>query len=259
MSESGRLSQCMLENNDRDRSSRRGVRSKALTISVALECAILSALVLWPLLDPAVLPKILHATPTPPYHGIEITDVVDASGERGPGATKSKPAIHLLDRQPPRIPNHVSTQAVDDAPNLAPNFANGNPDASGNGGPDSGAGPMIAGTEGTTRPPEIKRPAEHTARQQVSEGVMEAALVRKVLPSYPAIARPMHLSGPVILHAVIGTDGSVRQLQIVSGNMILAQAAVAAVREWRYQPTRLSGQPVEVETTITVNFVLEQN
>jgi protein TonB len=69
----------------------------------------------------------------------------------------------------------------------------------------------------------------------------------------------MHLSGQVILHAIIGTDGGVRQLQIASGNTILEQSALAAVREWRYQPTRLSGQPVEVETTITVNFILEQN
>jgi protein TonB len=252
----------MLENNDRDRSYRRGLRRRALAISAALECAILLALVLWPVLDPAVLPKILHATP-PPFHGLEITDLVHASGERRPSSTNSKPAIDLLDREPPRIPHHVSTPAVDDAPNFASNFAsdfaNGNPGVDRYAGPDLGAGPVIPGADRTTRPPEIKRPAEHTRRQQVSEGVMEAALVRRVLPTYPAIARPLRLSGQVVLHALIGTDGSVRQLQIVSGNMILAQAAVAAVREWRYQPTRLSGQPVEVETTITVNFLLEQN
>lgn len=259
MSDSGRLSRCMLESNDADRSSRRGLRRKALTISVVLECAILSGLVLWPLLDPAVLPRILSIAPTPPYHGMEITEVVHASGPLGPSVPNSKPAISLLDHQPPRIPNHVSTEPANDVPNVAPNLANGNPDANGAGGPDAGTGPVIPGTDGTTRPPEIKRPAERTARQQISEGVMEASLVRKVLPTYPAIARPMHLSGQVILHAIIGTDGSVRQLQTVSGNPILAQAALAAVREWRYQPTRLSGQPVEVETTITVNFVLEQN
>ena len=259
MRESDRLSQCILENDDAVRSSRRRLRRKSLTISLVVESAILSVLVLWPLLDPAVLPKILSVTPTPPYHGAEIIDVVHASGPHGQGIPNSKPLLRLLDHQPPRIPNHVSTDLTDEAPNVTPTFANGNPDSTGTGGPGSGSGPMIPGTEGTSRPPEIKRPAERPAHQQISEGVMEASLVRKVLPTYPAIARPMHLSGQVILHAIIGTDGSVRQLQVFSGNPILAQAALAAVREWRYQPTRLNGQPVEVETTITVNFILEQN
>jgi len=255
MSESERLSQCMLENNDADRSSRRGLRQKALTISVILECAILSALVLWPLFDPALLPKGLNITPTPRYHGMEVVELVHASGPRGPSVPNNKPAIRLLDHQPPRIPSHVSIQPTADAPNIS----KGNSDANGGEGPDSGSVPMFPGTDGTAPLPEIKRPAERTVRQQISEGVMEASLVHKVLPTYPAIARPMHLSGQVILHAIIGTDGGVRQLQIASGNTILGQSALAAVREWRYQPTRLSGQPVEVETTITVNFILEQN
>lgn len=86
---------------------------------------------------------------------------------------------------------------------------------------------------------------------------MEAMLVRRVQPVYPPPARWMHISGTVILHATIGTDGAVHKLSVMSGNPILAQAAVAAVRDWCYRPTLLSGQPVEVETEITVKFVLE--
>jgi TonB family protein len=67
----------------------------------------------------------------------------------------------------------------------------------------------------------------------------------------------MRLSGTVNLRAIIGTDGSVREVQPLSGNALLVNAALAAVRQWRYQPTRLSGEPVEVETYITVNFVFE--
>ena len=87
---------------------------------------------------------------------------------------------------------------------------------------------------------------------------MAALLVHRVEPGYPPIAKTMRLSGTVILHAKIGTDGEVHEVEIMSGNAILAQAAVAAVRQWRYEPTRLSGQPVEVETEVTVNFVLSQ-
>jgi protein TonB len=88
--------------------------------------------------------------------------------------------------------------------------------------------------------------------------VMAAALVYKVQPQYPVIAVNMHLAGTVYLRAIISTDGSVRQLEVISGNPILATPALQAVRRWRYQPTRLNGEPVEVETFITVNFVLEQ-
>ena len=91
----------------------------------------------------------------------------------------------------------------------------------------------------------------------MSEGVMEAALTYKVQPLYPAVARSIHLEGTVRLQATIGKDGTVRELQVLSGNPILAQAAFAAVREWHYRPTRLNGEIVEVETFITVNFVLE--
>jgi TonB family protein len=86
---------------------------------------------------------------------------------------------------------------------------------------------------------------------------MEALLVNRVKPEYPSIAKTIGLSGTVLLRAVIGTDGEVHSLEVLSGNPILAQAAYAAVRQWRYRPTQLDGQAVEVETQITVNFVLE--
>ena len=91
----------------------------------------------------------------------------------------------------------------------------------------------------------------------VSLGVMDASLIHRVQPDYPPIAKLMRLSGTVVLRAVIGTDGEVRQIEVLSGNPILAEAARAAVRQWRYRPTLLDGQAVEVETQVTVNFVLD--
>ena len=109
-------------------------------------------------------------------------------------------------------------------------------------------------------PIEIKKPEppQHKSPLPRSEGVMTAALIYKLQPQYPAIARTIHLAGTVYLRAIIGTDGTVRQLVVISGNPILANPALQAVRQWRYQPTRLNGEPVEVETFITVNFVLDQ-
>jgi protein TonB len=83
-------------------------------------------------------------------------------------------------------------------------------------------------------------------------------LIRKVQPEYPALARIAHVSGTVRLRAIIGIDGRIRELEVLSGSSFLQGAAVAAVREWRYRPTLLNGQAVEVETLITVNFVLDQ-
>lgn len=87
---------------------------------------------------------------------------------------------------------------------------------------------------------------------------MAGQLIHQVQPSYPEIARNMHLSGTVRLEAVIGTDGTIRDLEILSGNPILTRPAVEAVRQWRYRPTLLNGAPVEVETYVTVNFVLSE-
>jgi protein TonB len=86
---------------------------------------------------------------------------------------------------------------------------------------------------------------------------MDGSLIHRVEPDYPRIAIITRLSGTVVLRATIGTDGEVHGIEVLSGNPILAEAARAAVRQWRYRPTLLDGQPVEVETQITVNFVLQ--
>jgi protein TonB len=93
-------------------------------------------------------------------------------------------------------------------------------------------------------------------RIQVGGKVEAAAIVSQAMPQYPAIAKTAHVSGTVVLHAIIAKDGTVEELTYVSGPPLLIKAATDAVREWRYQPTMLNGQPVEVETTIDVVFNL---
>jgi TonB family protein len=90
----------------------------------------------------------------------------------------------------------------------------------------------------------------------VSQGVSGGLLERKVQPIYPAEARSKRLQGPVVLQAVIDEFGNVRNLRTVSGDSILARAAMDAVRQWHYQPYRLNGQAVKTPTQITVNFTL---
>lgn len=93
-------------------------------------------------------------------------------------------------------------------------------------------------------------------RIKVSQGVTQGLLVRQVKPQYPAMARETRVEGDVVLAAVIGKDGTVRDLKAVSGPAMLVSSAIQAVRQWRYKPYLLNGQPVEVETQIKLQFRL---
>jgi len=93
-------------------------------------------------------------------------------------------------------------------------------------------------------------------RVRVSSGVSTGMLVRKVPPAYPPLARQARIQGTVILQATISKEGSIENLQLISGHPMLAPAAIEAVKQWKYKPYLLNGEPVEVETQVQVNFTL---
>jgi TonB family protein len=95
-------------------------------------------------------------------------------------------------------------------------------------------------------------------RIRVGGNVQSARLIKQPKPTYPAEAKQQRVQGLVRLHASIGKDGSVENLEVISGDPLLAPAAVGAVNQWVYQPTYLNGQPVAVDTEIDVNFTLSQ-
>jgi TonB family protein len=99
---------------------------------------------------------------------------------------------------------------------------------------------------------------EPIKRISIGGNVQAARLINRVQPRYPEIARNERISGVVKLHVIIGKDGSVRSLRVQSGICSLAMAAMEAVRQWRYQPTLLNGEPVEVDTVTDVIFSLRQ-
>lgn len=99
-------------------------------------------------------------------------------------------------------------------------------------------------------------PPEAPKRIRVSTGVQEAKLIRKVQPNYPPIAKQARISGTVELEAIIARDGTIQNLRVISGHPLLAQSAVEAVQQWRYEPTLLNNEPVEVVTMINVVFRL---
>ena len=111
----------------------------------------------------------------------------------------------------------------------------------------------LSGPEARVMP----RPPEpvHKVRTSV---IMESNLIHRVQPEYPFMAKQLRLQGAVVLKAVISREGTIERMTVLAGDVRLAASALAAVRQWRYRPYYLNHEPVEVETQITVNFVLER-
>ena len=112
----------------------------------------------------------------------------------------------------------------------------------------------------TRNPPVLAKAPEPTPikRIRVASRVAEANLIHDVAPTYPSEAGRARIEGAVVLMAVIGKDGSVQDVRVESGLPLLAQAAIDAVKQWRYRPYLLNGEPVEVDSRITINFTLSR-
>lgn len=123
--------------------------------------------------------------------------------------------------------------------------------------PGGQLGGVIGGIIGAASSTNVvpKKP-EPTLRVRVSQGVSIGRLLNKVEPVYPRLARDARVQGQVLLTAIISKDGAIQDLRILSGHPLLVPAALGAVRQWRYKPYLLNGEPVEVETQVTVNFTL---
>jgi protein TonB len=154
--------------------------------------------------------------------------------------------------QPKAIPKDVKI-IKEDAPEMDAGVSGGVPGGVAGGSMGGVLGGVIGGM-GTAPPP----PKPTQTRIKQGGQVSAAMLINRVQPVYPPLARQTRISGTVKLHAIIGKDGSVQQLEVMSGHPLLVQSALDAVRQWRYKPTLLNGEPVEVDTTIDVIFSLNQ-
>jgi len=156
-------------------------------------------------------------------------------------------------RTPTKIPEKVQMIKEDEAP--PPMAATGGVVGGVPGGvPGGQMGGVIGGIISSTpvAVPKVATPQ----RVRVSQGVSQGLLIRKVQPNYPPLARQARIQGNVVLTAEISKDGSIENLRLVSGHPMLAPAAIEAVKQWKYKPYFLNGEPVEVETQVTVIFSL---
>jgi len=211
-------------------------------VSIIVQSAIVGMILLIPLIYTQTLPRAMINTflvappppaPPPPPQQAVVQHV--------------QPKTFAVNRMvaPTVIPKQVEIAKDEAPPSVASDTA----------GVPGGTGDVLGGIGTGTAPPPPP-PAATPNRIKVGGAVQSAALVKQVTPEYPVIAKSAHVSGTVTLHAIISKDGSIEKLEYVSGPPLLMTSAMSAVKEWRYRPTMLNGQPVEVDTTVQVVFSL---
>jgi protein TonB len=228
-------------------------RGKTTTISFVLQAGLVGVLVLLPLIFTEALPKQQLMTflvappppppPPPPPAAVPVRVVKQIQSDLVNGQL----------RTPTKIPQKVQMIKEEEAP--PPEMATGGVVGGVPGGvPGGQMGGVIGGIISSTpvAVPKVATPQ----RVRVSLGVSQGLLIKKVQPAYPPLARQARIQGTVLLQAEISKDGAIENLRLISGHPMLAPAAIEAVKQWRYKPYMLNGEPVAVETQVQVNFTL---
>jgi periplasmic protein TonB len=227
-------------------------RGMTTAVSFAFQVMLIGVLVVLPLLFTEALPRtqlmtFLVAPPPPP------------PPPPPPAATPVKVVktiqtdiINGQLRTPTKIPEKVQMIKEEEAPPPVTSMAGVVGGVPGSAGGQMGG--VIGGIINST-PVAVPRVAT-PQRVRVSQGVTQGLLLRKIQPTYPPLARQARIQGSVLLQAEISKDGSIENLRLISGHPMLAPAAIEAVKQWKYKPYILNGEPVAVETQITVNFTL---
>ncbi len=230
----------------------RTAQGKTTLVSFVLQMGLIGILVLLPLLFTEALPKQQLMTflvappppppPPPPPAAAPVKVVKQIQSE----------IINGQLRTPTKIPEKVQMIKEDEAP--PPSMSSGVIGGVPGGVPGGQMGGVIGGIISSTpvAVPKVATPQ----RVRVSQGVTAGLLVKKVQPNYPPLAKQARIQGVVMLQAEISKDGAIQNLRVLSGHPMLAPAALEAVKQWRYKPYFLNGEPVEVETQIQVTFSL---
>jgi len=222
----------------------------SVALSGMVQGIVLAVLILIPLLNTQALKMAwFHSrifTPVPAVPQTPPSQPAKASS--GPRLLQGN---HLI--MPPFVPLHVN---IFSEPELPPDVG-----PMGQSDPVLDVMPSLAAARGNASANRVVLPppkSDLPSRVKRGGEVEQALLIEQIKPVYPVLAIQTRTQGVVVLHAIIGKDGNVAELQLIAGHPLLAPAAMDAVRKWRYKPTLLNGEPVEVDTTITVTFKLAE-
>jgi len=216
------------------------------TGALALQCLLLLALVVIPLFHTDPLPKreMLTMLYAPPLAGA----ASNATRLQAPTPASTSKSIS------------APTPSTQEAPSASVNTTGGVVGGVPGGVVGVPSGAFNEALNSTRNLPVLAKALEPTPvkRIRVASRVAEANLIHDVAPQYPPEAGRARIEGTVVLMAVIGKDGTVEDVRVESGLPLLAQAAIDAVRQWRYKPYMIDGEPVEVDSRITINFTLSR-
>lgn len=242
----GSLSGCLVDGDAEQRTRERLLKRRALAISIFLQSAVLAALILVPLFGKAERISLTIVTPVVPYghpSGHHHNEIRQTSG---------KPIDHGLRPVFPSPTVRPVREYTDDQSDIETQDLGPIGDSSKDGANCSWC-VNLGGKDSGPRPPQP--PVEPPKRPQLIHTQLDPAMLRhRVEPVYPPLAIQIHKEGRVELRAIIGTDGTIRSLQVVSGDPLFYISAKEAVQQWLYKPTILNGQPVEIDTFITVIY-----
>jgi periplasmic protein TonB len=218
------------------------MRLYTLVVSMIAHAAILLVLVVVPLLAMDALPQARTITEFIRADAAELPDPPPPPAKRTPHAPADAPQtgapVHAPDRIEPELPRPSPVRGV----------------------PVDGAIGVPDGVDGALPlpgpPPSVPEPPKPPAPVRAGGDIRPPTKIKEVAPVYPEIARAARVQGTVILEAVIGEDGRIRDVRVLRSIPLLDGAAIDAVRQWRFTPTRLNGEPVPVVMTVTVAFKL---
>jgi periplasmic protein TonB len=245
------LGRCLVEADPEATSRARRTRRRTFGASLAIEIGLLILLLAAPLFNSVAQPSFSRPTFIPFVVGsthMKRTVSHQVTPVHQPSNYRDDPITYVTDH-PPRPPVQA-TEGIGDPTTQILDVFSGDP------GPDASLFVGLRPNSPMAPPEEIKRKAEKHPLK-LSEPVVEAQLLSRIEPRYPPLALQTRQEGTVVLHAIISRDGRINAVEVVSGSPLFLQAALDAVRQWRYRPTLLNGEPVEVETTITVMFRLQ--
>jgi periplasmic protein TonB len=234
--------------------AQRSRRSWTTLTSFGLQAVVMGLLLLLPLWRTVSLPSVAHTVSTPISLGQRSPDQTQVSGSAHIVAMPVSPdAVRFV--APGRIPPTISMTGDESSPAPIGNIGVGSGTDTIGAGARNGFLLPTTGNWSVPAPP----PSQPTVREFRTSRMLEGSLLHRVQPIYPPLARTAHIQGEVVLFAVISKSGNIDNLRVLSGHPMLAPAAVEAVSQWRYRPYVLNGEPIEVETQITVNFTLSGN
>lgn len=236
-----------------------------VVVSFIVQVLLIGVMILIPLIYTDTLPKatltsFLVAPPPPP------------PPPPPPAAATPVKVVKVAPRQfdagrlmaPKQIPKEIANIKEEELPppSASAGVVGGVPGGVPGGAPGGVIGGIIGSvpTAAPPPPPPVKQEVKPATPQRIRVGgnVQAANLIRKITPQYPPLAKQARVQGTVKFQAIIGKDGTIQNLQLITGHPLLVPSATEAVKQWLYKPTLLNGEPVEVVTQIDVNFTLSQ-